>query len=125
MTLPLSPDVLAAAYDFLAATEPFRRWNLPDSEDVRFRVVRSRAMFAQYVWEGAGADVRHTIEMSSATVGHTKTLLESLGHEMIHLHLRLTGMESRSKDPNVHNMAFRKLAADVCRIHGFDPKAFY
>ena len=120
MTLPLSPDVLAAAYAFVAATEPFRRWNLPDSEDVKFQVISSTKNFAHYRWDGG-----HTIAVSSRSVGHAATLIEKMAHEVIHLHLEATGMESRSKDPNVHNMAFRKLAADVCRIHGFDPKAFY
>jgi hypothetical protein len=120
MTLPITPEVLAAAYDYLASTEPFRKWNLPDSDDIKFRVVRSRKMFAQYIWDGT-----HTIEVSSATVGHTKTLMETMSHELVHLHLRLTGMESRSDNPNVHNAAFRKLAAKVCATHGFDVKAFY
>lgn len=119
--LPLTPEVLAAAYDYLASTSPFNRWNLPDSEDVKFRVIRSRKVFAQYVWE----DGSHTIEVSSATIGHTLTLLETMAHELVHVHLRQTGMESRSGDANTHNMAFRKLAAQVCATHGFDLKAFY
>lgn len=119
-SLSLNPEVLAAAYDYLVATQPFAGWNLPDSDDVKFRVVRSRKMFAQYVYDGS-----HTIEVSSATVGHTKTLMETMAHEILHMHLRLTGMESRSKSEDVHNMPFRKLAAKVCQIHGFDPKAFW
>jgi hypothetical protein len=43
-----------------------------------------------------------------------------MAHEMIHLHQRVTGMENSAQ----HNAAFRKLAAHVCRLHGFDPKAF-
>lgn len=120
MTLPLNPDILAAAYDFLAATEPFRRWNLPDSDDVKFRVVRSKWVFGRYVWDGT-----HAIEMSSSSIGQTDTLMRFMAHEIIHVHLRLTGMESKSKDPNVHNAAFRKLAARVCATHGWDLKAFY
>lgn len=118
--LPLTPEVLAAAYDYLASTEPFARWNLPDSDDVTFRVTKARDKFARYVWDGG-----HTIEVSSVSVGHTATLLEKMSHELVHVHLRQTGMESKSSDPNVHNMPFRKLAAQVCRVHGFDPKAFY
>lgn len=118
--LPLTPEVLAAAYDYLATCEPFCRWNLPDSDDIKFRVTRTSKVFAQYIWDG-----EHTIEVSSANVGHTKTLMETMGHELIHLHLRLTGMESRSSNPNVHNMPFRKLAARACKTHGWDLKAFY
>lgn len=120
MTFPLTPEVLAAAYDFVVATEPFCRWNLPDSDDVKFRVIGSRKVFATYHWEG-----RHVISVSSRAVGHAATLVEKMCHEVIHLHLEATGMESRSNDPNVHNAAFRKLAAVVCRTHGYDPKGFY
>lgn len=119
-SLPLTPEVLAAAYDYLVTTQPFANWNLPDSDDIKFRVIRSRKVFAQYIYDGG-----HTIEVSSGTVGHTKTLMETMAHELVHLHLRITGMESRSKSEDVHNMPFRKLAAKVCATHGFDPKAFY
>lgn len=118
--IPLTPEVLAAAYDYLCTTPPFVDWNLPDSEDVTFRVIRSRKVFAQYIYDGD-----HTIEVSSAMVGQTKTLMETMAHELIHVHLRLTGMESKSGNPNTHNMPFRKLAAKVCAVHGWDVKAFY
>lgn len=120
MTLPLTKEVLAAAYDYLCTTPPFVSWNLPDSDDVKFRVTRSRKVFARYVYDGD-----RTIEVSSASVGHSATLLEKMSHEMIHLHLEQTGMESKGGDDNTHNMAFRKLAARVCNVHGFDVKAFY
>lgn len=118
--LPLTPDVLAAAYDYLCTTPPFSGWNLPDSDDIKFRVTKSKDCYAAYHYDGG-----HTIDVSSAAVGHTATLMQVLGHELVHLHLRLTGMESRSDNPNVHNAAFRKLAAVVCRTHGWDLKAFY
>lgn len=120
MALPLTKEVLAAAYGLLSVSEPFCRWNLPDSDDVTFRVTKRRDVFARYIWDGT-----HTIEVSSASVGHTATLLEKMSHELVHVHLRQTGMESKSGDPNVHNTAFRKLASKVCAVHGFDPKEFY
>lgn len=118
--LPLTPETVAAAYDFLLTCPPFNKWNLPDSEDVTFRVTKRRDVFARYIWDGC-----HTIEASSASIGHTATLFEKVGHEAIHIHLRQTGMESRSNDPNVHKAAFRKCAAQACKIHGWDLKAFY
>ena len=33
MTLRLTPDMLAAAYDFLRTTVPFSRWRLPEADD--------------------------------------------------------------------------------------------
>lgn len=121
MTLPITKEVLAAAYDYLASTEPFSRWNLPDSDDVAFSVVRSTKEFAHYKWDGR----RHTIAVSARAVGHTATLLTVMAHEILHLHLEATGMESKGGDENTHNMAFRKLAAQVCKVHGWDLKAFY
>lgn len=121
MTLSLTPEMLAAAYDYLRTTKPFSGWNLPDSEDVKFIVVRSMTDFARYRWDGK----QHTISVSSLSVAYTATLLEKLGHEAIHLHLEDTGMESRTGNGRTHNNAFRKLAARACKIHGWDPKAFY
>ncbi len=121
MTLPLSPDTLAAAYDYLRTTPPFNRWNLPDSEDVLFSVVKTPRDYGWYQWDGK----RHTISASKASIGHTVTLMRLMAHEMIHLHLEETGMESKNRNNNTHNAAFRKIAATVCRVHGLDPKAFY
>jgi len=120
LTLPLSPEMLAAAYDFLSVTPPFDKWNLPPSEDIGFKVSRSRAWFGQYRWDGN----RHTIAISANSVAYAGTLMATMGHEMIHLHLEELGMDDRG-GPNTHNGAFRRLAEEVCKVHGFDPKAFY
>lgn len=120
MTLPLTPEILAASYDFLVTTPPFNGWNLPLSEDVGFKVTRSRRWFARYRWDGH----RHTIEVSSNSVGHSTTLLAKMSHELIHLHLEELGMDGRGTE-DTHSGAFRQLAEEVCRFHGFDPKAFY
>lgn len=120
MTLPLTPEMLAASYDFLSVTPPFNGWNLPPSEDVGFKVVRSRARFGYYRWDGT----RHVIAISANAVAYSGTLMATMSHEMIHLHLEELDMDRRG-DTNTHNGAFRQLAEEVCRFHGFDPKAFY
>ena len=120
MSLPLTPETLAAAYDFLKATPPFNKWGLPESDEVKFKVGRRPSEHARYQWDGE----RHTLTLSAGSIGHTQTLIEALSHEMIHMHLEETGMESRGNE-NVHNAAFRQFAAQVCKHHGFDPKAFY
>jgi hypothetical protein len=116
MTLPLTPDTLRAAYDYLAATPPFSRWNMPEGEDVMFEVVRSPRIFACYDKTGD----KHRIRVSRRTVGHTHTLMVTMAHEMIHLHEQSSGMATASQ----HTKAFWKLAALVCKFHGFDLKAF-
>lgn len=120
MTLPLTPQMLAAAYDFLSVTPPFDKWNLPPSEEIAFKVSRAKKWFARYRWNGN----RHTIEISANAVAYSDTLLKKLSHEMIHLHLEELNMDRRG-GPDTHTGAFRCLAEDVCRTHGFDPKEFY
>lgn len=121
MTLPLSADILAAAYDYLRTTPPFVRWNLPESEDVKFRVSRRATEFGRY----QKVNGKHTIAMSASSIGQTETLMRYLAHECVHLHLEATGMEAKNGGMNTHNAAFRKFASEVCRVHGFDLKAFY
>lgn len=120
MTLPLTPATLEAAYEYLRTTPPFAAWSLPEGDEVKFKVGKFRGKFAAYQWDGK----QHTITISGASVSHTGTLLEALGHEMIHLHLEDTGNESRGNE-NVHNIWFRRFAAEVCKVHGWDVKAFY
>lgn len=116
MTLPLTADTLRAAYDYLETTPPFNGWNLPPSEDIVFKVTRSKHNMGEY-YERNG---KHHIAVSSLLVGHTATLIALVAHECVHLHQRISCMETRT----MHNEAFRKLAARVCKAHGFDPKLF-
>lgn len=119
MTLPLTPTNLRAAYDFLASTAPFKDWNLPDGEDITFKVLRRRDTDAQIDTNKN----KVTIAVSAGRNGHTATVLLSLAHEMIHLHE--TRCKIRWRGVEHHGRAFRKWAAEVCEVHGFDPKLFY
>lgn len=114
MTLRLTPDMLAAGYDFLRTTEPFRHWKLPHSDDLGFHVVRHAGLSADF---GVKKGVPF-IRVSEAGNGHTSTLLASLCHEMIHLRQHLPG------DRELHGPRFQRMAARVCALHGFDPKIF-
>ena len=116
MPLNLTPDVLRAAYDYLNATRPFVRWNLPDGDDVVFRVVRTPNLYAWYERKRG----RHLIAVSRSSVGHTPTLIETMAHEMIHLHEEANGAKTRGE----HSAAFKRWAVQVCAVHGFDPKRF-
>lgn len=120
MSLPLTPETLSAAYEYLRTTPPFNRWNMPESEDVRFRISKRQTEFGRYHREGTV----HCISMSHKSVGHTCTLMFYMAHEMVHLHLEAMGIESGG-GLSVHNAAFRAWAAQVCKVHGFDLKAFY
>jgi hypothetical protein len=123
MSLPLNPDMLAAAYDFLSATPPFNKWNLPDSEEVTFKTSRRPREAGRYQWDPNTK--RHYISASVHGIAYTSSLMRLMAHEMIHLHLQVMGWESKARSEEVHNAAFRKFAMEVCKYHGFDPKAFY
>ena len=106
--------MLAAGYDFLRTTQPFRGWRLPDSDALGFHVVRKSQLSADFGVEQGMPFIR----VSDVHNGHTVTLLATLAHEMIHLRQYLTG------DREHHGPRFRKMAARACRAHGFDPKIF-
>lgn len=117
MTLPLHPETLKAAYEFLVETPPFNKWGLPDSEDIVFQVTRSRKTTGFYSLHNG----KHYIGASRFKIGHTLTLIELIGHEMVHLHQKVACMETKGVE---HNAAFHKLAKQVCKYHGFDPHEF-
>lgn len=109
MTLPLTTDTLAAAYDYLRTTPPFSKWNLPESEDVAFRVTRSRDDMGCYWWREG-----HHIDVSARLVKSSIGLLGVMAHEMTHCFQCCAGM------PVTHGTAFDKLAAKARRVHGMD-----
>ncbi|WP_029581920.1 hypothetical protein [Bradyrhizobium sp. URHD0069] len=120
MTLPLNAEMLAAAYEYLRTTPPFNKWNLPDHEDIKFRTSRRPREAGRYEWDGD-----HHIVASIHGIAYTESLMRFMSHEMVHLHLQIMGWESKARSEEVHNAAFRKFSALVCKHHGFDPKAFY
>jgi len=114
VTLRLTPDLLAAGYDFLRASEPFKGWKLPESDDIGFHVVRDPKMHADFGIEKGVP----TIRVSENGAGHTVTLLAALAHEIIHLRQHLTGKR------DTHGASFKAMAKRVCSSHGFDPQTF-
>jgi hypothetical protein len=118
VTLPLNKEMLEAAYELARTTPPFKSWNLPDGEDISFRVTRDPFRRGHYRKDKHG---RHEIAVSALSIGYTHNLFETVCHEAIHLHQEISGMANGAE----HNASFRKLAAGVCKFHGFDPKLFY
>lgn len=110
----LTTENCAAMYDFLVVTEPFVKWNLPDSEDVIFRIFKDSSCMGWYVKENG----RHVLGMSASRIGQSFTLMRVMAHEMIHLHQEHAGFAGKSE----HGRAFYKLSSIVARHHGFDPK---
>lgn len=110
----LTPDILAATYDWLRALPPFRRWGLPPSDEVEFHVTSARKTFADCLVR----DGRVRIRVSSANMAHTTTLVRVMAHEMCHVRADLQG------EKTTHGRLWRRAADQVCRLHGYDPKEF-
>lgn len=119
MVLRLTHENLPAAYEYLRACEPFCRWKLPEADFVGFQVSRRRDRYGHTIGDVRSPDA--VISISEVCVGSTIRLLETMAHEMIHLHQHLRKSESAGTQ---HNAEFRKLARAVCKQHVFDTKAF-
>lgn len=120
MSLSLKPDMIQATYVYLTKMPPFIRWKLPHPSELKFKVGKSRHNFAWYSTSGMGRGRKRSITVSAGRVGRTFCLVETVAHEMIHLHMDVAGLNTGGS----HTPVFNRLAASVCRIHGFDPKTF-
>jgi len=107
MALHITPDLLERTYELLRHTRPFRRWKLPEADDVEFHVTRHRDRFG----DCTDGDP-YTIRISSTKHDTLATVLETMAHEMCHMR------------DITHGKVFTRLAKQVCRHHGFDPKTF-
>lgn len=115
MTLRLHPDLIAAGYDFLRQSSPFRAWKLPEADEIGFGIVEDASIFADFCLMNGEPLIR-----VSGMNGHTVTLLATIAHEMIHLHQHLNKLDKGDD----HNADFWRRAKKVCSIHGFDPQTF-
>ena len=117
MSLPLTPEALEAAYNYLRTCAPFKGWKLPEAEEVEFHVTRHKDQEGDWEFKNG----RHSVRISQHTIGHTDSLMQAMAHEMVHMFQYIT----KSETPNaVHNWRFNKLAGVVCRVHGWDAKKF-
>jgi hypothetical protein len=116
MALSLNQEMLRSAYDYLNSTPPFRDWNLPEGDDVIFRVIRDRRFRGWY--ERDTKKNTHTIAVSVTVIGHTLSLMMVMAHEMVHLHEEHANACGRGQ----HSAAFNRWMREVCAHHGFDPR---
>jgi hypothetical protein len=120
--MKLTKDVLRAAYAYLAETEPFVGWNLPDAEDVEFKVTqKSRVQGEMHTYVVGDNAFKFRIDVSDIKHNHTFSLMMTMAHEMVHVHQRRNCINLTAK---AHGQDFMVLAAEVCAAHGFDPGQF-
>ncbi len=113
----LTPVILRATYTMLDECRPFCLWNMPDADDVVFKVGRSKENCGHYL----RGKKTHLIAVNSHFHGRLHNLVETMAHEMIHLHVWRHPSTRRGVD---HNPAWRQYADDVCNELGFDRTMF-
>lgn len=119
MSFKLSPELLAATYASLRLCAPFSRWKLPLTADMDFRVTRHADRFGHYT-----RYMRTDHHIIAASQKHCTTygaMVETMAHEMIHLAQAIHKTEPRKPG---HNADFRKRAARVCSLLGFEIATF-
>ena len=116
MSLPLTPNRVAAVYEMLRSFPPFSGWVLPEADEVKFTVNRHHNWMASH----QGGPTQH-ICVSVHLVGHMDTLVRVVAHEMVHMRQYLAREETPA---STHNADFRKKAAVICKYFGFDPRLF-
>jgi hypothetical protein len=118
--LHLTPEILESAYEYLRTTLPFRRMDLPHADELVFRVMGARDRFGHFKGRIRDNTDLNEIALSQPRVHSTDVLMQTMAHEMIHLHQHEKGGCTRG----AHNARFQRIALRVCRIHGFDPETF-
>jgi hypothetical protein len=111
----ITPDMMEGAYRLLLTTLPFRRWRLPDPDDMAFRVSKHQDRHAHF------RNHRGIKEICISQV-HAKgveKLVRDIAHELIHMRLDDVG-DSRVN----HGPKFRRLAIVVCQRHKWELERF-
>ena len=109
--MKITPEIARGAYEFLHTIPPFNGWNLPDGEDIKFKIIKSHMTSGEYRHYG-GDD--HEIAVYKDMM--PPALLGVVAHEMIHLHQRMT----KTDGGGAHNRSFKILASKITKILGVD-----
>ena len=94
---------------------PFCNINMPPVDEVYFFVVDDKTILG-----GAHKSPKHyQLHISKATQTHLETVIETVLHEMVHLHFLYRGFTDHG-----HDAKFKRLANKVCDVFHLDKKTF-
>lgn len=116
----LTPAIIELAYELLRGTLPYRRWKLPEVDDVIFHATKIRGCYgdSQHTHDGPGrGTVRRdfTIRINVEDGNTLSGLLAILAHEMIHL----ADDVAWHRNDVAHGRAFKTREKLVRRYHDF------
>lgn len=123
MSIHITHQLVEQVYDLLRATPPFTRWRLPDPDAVEFHAVSiaGGAQAEHYVLADMEKKIEHHVLRVNPKRHHTLHALQmTVAHEMCHMREYQLGNRRRG----CHGRVFHKLAAQVCKHHGYDRGQF-
>lgn len=116
--MKLTPEMLAASYEFLRTTLPFKHWKLPHADEVAFSVMVHKKNMADHCIDRK----QHTIRVAENHTVSTDALLCVMAHEMVHAYQ--DGVTKTGSRRVVHNKEFVRLGKRICAIHGWNINLF-
>lgn len=117
MTLHVTPEIIERCYDFLRAIPPFKAWRLPPADEVEFGVTLHHDREADHDVAGPVRGRQHSMRVSDYHVNTVDALVQAVAHEMIHAKQMSAHAGKRG-----HNAEFKRLAAKVATLGGWDWK---
>lgn len=117
----LSPEVLRESYNYLKVTPPFRRWKLPDADEISWIVSNTKRVFGEchsVKWKDNRLRKNYHILVSCSLVKTTDQLMQTMAHEMCHIRCEELGVKA------THGYEFKRIAKSVCREHGWREELF-
>jgi len=127
MSLTLTPAILEATYELLRTAPPFNKWKLPHADSVEFHVKTLPSdRVADYWYNKCLSDPPNIHIIRICAVSHPTifAVLESMAHEIVHLHQRTNLDHAVKRRSAAHGAKFKRLAAQVCKRLGFNPETF-
>jgi hypothetical protein len=121
----ITPEMCRAAYEYLRTTPPFKRWKLPDGDEVEFFVdlqkkPRHKDQLVAHIDYFKDGRFRITVTLWNDT---TDLLMHTMAHEMCHMRQAVLKPMDRNGSYG-HGKDFQKMADQVCRQHGFNRDLF-
>lgn len=117
MSIQVSIEILEATYELLRATDPFKRWKLPQADEISFSIIRNKSSRGEFY---INKKSEPTICVNDKYHHTLDELLRTVAHEMCHLVDYRSGVRSDVH----HGWTFNQMADRVCKFHSFDRGAF-
>lgn len=112
----LNEKFLKELYSAFLQAPPFCNIHMPPVDEMYFFVVDDKTIL------GAAHKSRkdaYQLQISRTTQTHLETVIETVLHEMVHLHFLYRGFTDHG-----HDRKFRTLANKVCEVYHLDKKTF-